>query len=78
MYPNDLGNPKRPQSTGRWQMLSQFSGRARKKIVVITVPSVSLQCLAKFWRLFWELLKNAGKCSHWSANSSKGGENPVS
>jgi len=46
------GNLVRSQSTGNWQMMSQFSRRARKKIPVITDLLVSLQFLSKIMEIF--------------------------
>lgn len=61
LFFNSLGNLERSQSTGSWRK-SQFSGRKRNKLLVITDLSVSFQCLAKLWRwFFWKLLKNAWK-----------------
>jgi len=60
LFFNGLGILERSQSTGSWQMLAQFSRRVRRKTLVITGLSVSLQCLVKLWRgLFWGLLKSA-------------------
>jgi len=42
-------------------MLSQFSGRARKKTLRIIGLSLSSQCPVKLERLFCELLKDARK-----------------
>lgn len=36
---------ERSQTTGSWQMLSQFSRRERRKTLVVTGLSVSLWCL---------------------------------
>jgi len=52
-----------------WQTLSQFSGRVRKKILLITGLPVSLQCLIKLERLFWEFQEKLLKVSAVTDNS---------
>lgn len=44
LFFNGLGSLERSPSTGSWQRLSQFSRRVRRKTLVITALSVSLQC----------------------------------
>ena len=62
LFYNGLGNLQRSQLTGNWLTLFQFSRGARRKTLVTTDLSVSLQCLAKLWRvLLWELLTNTWK-----------------
>jgi len=52
-------------------MLFQFSRKVRKKILVITGLSVSLQCLVKLWRkLCWELFEKHLKDSMVTGHSS--------
>lgn len=59
LFCNGLKNLDSIQLTENCQMLSLFSRRLRRKILVITSLSLSLQCLVKLCRmLFWELLKN--------------------
>ena len=66
------GSLERSPST-RSQQMSQFSRRARKKTLVITGLSVSLQCLVKLWRrLPWELLKNIWETMQSSVKASMG------
>ncbi|KAK4830736.1 LOW QUALITY PROTEIN: hypothetical protein QYF61_013186 [Mycteria americana] len=50
LFVNSLGSLERSQPTRSWQMLSQFSRKVRRKILVITGMSVSLQWLVKLWR----------------------------
>lgn len=55
LFYNDLG-------TGNWLTSFQFSRRARRKTLVSTDLSISLQGLAKLWRvLLWESLTNTWK-----------------
>lgn len=55
LFYNDLG-------TGNWLTSFQFSRRARRKTLVTTDLSISLQGLAKLWRVLqWESLTNTWK-----------------
>lgn len=67
LFFNRLGNLERTLLSGSWQTLPQVSVRARVKLLIITILSVSLQYLAKLWRLFWELLEkkySERQCKH--------------
>lgn len=75
LFSKGLGNLDSSQLTGSWQMF-QFSRRGRKKILIVTDPTDSLQCLVK---LCWELLKNTWRAMLTldTANMGSWGEGPV-
>lgn len=64
-------NLERSQLVGSWQMLSQFSRRPRRRTPETTGLSVSLWCLIKLWRLFWEVLTNTWKTTQLCGHSMK-------
>lgn len=74
LFFNGLGNLRSSQLTGSWQT-SQFSRRVRKKTLVITGLSASIQCLAKLqtW-LLEELLENTQKTMHSLATANTGSQ----
>lgn len=56
---NNFEDVERSQLNKSWETLFQFSGKARKKTLVITGLSVTFQCLVKLGRkLCWELSTN--------------------
>lgn len=68
-------------STVVWQTMSQFSRRTRRGTQENTDLSVSLQCLAKLWRiLFGEVLKKTceGQCTGHSQYSFMTGKSCLS